>query len=388
MESPETLQAKLKKANEALSEQKEALHRTRDYLENVLENTRDMIFRVDSDHVLVSFNKGGESALGYTLDGLSGRKMKDLAEDPHDFESLAVQCLKKKEPVRGEISFRHKTGCIVYCRVVLSPLTNTLGEIIGMVGVCRDITAWKKFKEDLIRVDRLAEVGRIASGIVHELNNPVAVIGEISGWIGAVASDAEGLDEEDREEIKTSVRHIGEQTKRCRNITGQLLSFVRESKLTTASLDAHELLKGTVSLLTPELKFTDVEIVYNFVEGPVFVNSDKQLLEQVFVNFISNAVYAVKEKGEKRGRITLETFLDDAGGSPVVEINISDTGVGISKNDQKSIYEYFYTTKPPGKGTGLGLPISRDIIKNLGGSLSFESEPGEGTTFTVRLPVS
>jgi signal transduction histidine kinase len=80
--------------------------------------------------------------------------------------------------------------------------------------------------------------------------------------------------------------------------------------------------------------------------------------------------------------------LDDAGGVPVVEINITDTGIGISKKDQKSIYEYFYTTKPPGKGTGLGLPISRDIINNLGGSLSFESEPGEGTTFTVRLPVS
>ena len=388
MESRETLQAKLKKTNEALSEQEEALHQTREYLESVLESSRAIIFRTDSDGVPVSFSKGGESALDYTLDDLSGRKMKDLAEDPHDFEVLAVQCAEKKEAVQEEIPFRSKTGRIVYCRMTLAPLTNTLGEIIGMAGVCRDITAWKKFKEDLIRVDRLAEVGRIASGIVHELNNPVAVIGEISGWVGAVASDAEGLDEEDREEIKTSVRHIGEQTKRCRNITHQLLSFVRESKLATSSLDAHELLRETVSLLTPELKFTDVEIEYNFMEGPVFINSDKQLLEQVFVNFISNAVYAVKEKGGKRGRITLETFLDESGDSPMVEINISDTGVGISRKDQKSIYEYFYTTKPPGKGTGLGLPISRNIIKNLGGSLSLESEPGEGTTFTVRLPVS
>ena len=214
------------------------------------------------------------------------------------------------------------------------------------------------------------------------------MIGEISGWIGAVASDAKGLNEEDREEIKTSVRHIGEQTQRCRSITGQLLNFVRESGLTTTSLDAHELLKETVNLLTPELKFTDVEIVFKFMQGPVFIDSDKQLLEQVFVNFISNAVYAVKEKGEKRGRITLETYLDDTGGIPMVAINISDTGAGISKKDQKSIYEYFYTTKPPGKGTGLGLPISRNIIKNLGGSISFVSEPGEGTTFTVRLPVS
>ncbi|MCP4578467.1 MAG: PAS domain S-box protein [Deltaproteobacteria bacterium] len=388
MESRETLHEKLKLANEVLLEQKETLHRTRGYLENVLENSRDMIFRADSEGVLVSFSKGGESALGYTWEEIAGRKMKDLAEYPHAFESLASQCTEKKEAIREEIPFQSKTGRIIYCKMVLAPLTNTGGEVIGLAGVCHDITAWKKFKEDLIRVDRLAEVGRIASGIVHELNNPVAVIGEISGWIGAVASDAKGLDEGDREEIKTSVRHIGEQTKRCRNITGQLLSFVRESKLATASLDAHELLKGTVNLLTPELKFTDVEIVYNFMEGPVFINSDKQLLEQVFVNFISNAIYAVKEKGGKRGQITLETFLDDAGVSPMVEINISDTGIGISQKNQKNIYEYFFTTKPPGKGTGLGLPISRNIIKDLGGSISVKSEPGEGTTFTVRLPVS
>ena len=388
MESRETLHEKLNKANEVLLEQKEALHRTGGYLENVLENSRDMIFRADSEGVLVSFNPGGESILGYTWDDLSGREMKELAEDPHGFESLALDCIEKKEVVHAEIPFLHKTGRTIYCRVVLAPLTNSREDIIGMAGVCRDITAWRKFKQDLIRVDRLAEVGRIASGIVHELNNPVAVIGEISGWIGAVASDAEGLGEGDREEIKTSVRHIGEQTKRCRNITGQLLSFVRESKLSTTSLDAHELLRGTVDLLTPELKFTDVEIVYSFMEGPVFVNADKQLLEQVFVNFISNAVYAVKEKGDKRGRITLETYLDDTGEFPMVEIKISDTGVGISRKNQKSIYEYFFTTKPPGKGTGLGLPISRDIIKNLGGSISLESEPGEGTTFMIRLPVS
>ncbi len=374
--------------DEVLLDVEEALHETSDFLNSILENSRDMIFRTDSDGTLVFFGKGGESILGYASDELTGREMKELAEDPQHFEELALGCIKERQIVREEIPFLHKTGRTVYCRMALSPLTNARGEATGVAGICRDITAWRKFKEDLIRVDRLAEVGRIASGIVHELNNPVAVIGEISGWIGAVASDAKGLNGEDREEIKTSVRHIGEQTKRCRNITGQLLNFVRESGLTTTSLDAHELLKETVNLLTPELKFTDVEIVYKFVQGPVFIDSDKQLLEQVFVNFISNAVYAVKEKGEKRGRITLETYLDDTGETPMVEINISDTGVGISRKDQKSIYEYFYTTKPPGKGTGLGLPISRDIIKNLGGSISFVSEPGEGTTFTVRLPVS
>lgn len=388
MESIERLQTKLKDSTEVLKDRKEALHQTSGFLETVLENSRDMIFRTNSEGVLVFFSKGGEEVLGYAAEDITGRTASDLVEDSVDFETLANRCMKKGERIREEFDFRHKEGYVVPCRMVLAPLTDTNEKIIGVSGICRDISTWRKFKDDLIRVDRLAEVGRIASGIVHELNNPVAVIAEIAGWIGAVATDAKGLNEADREEIKTSVKHIGEQTKRCRNITGQLLNFVRESKLVTTSLDAHELLKETVNLLTPELKFTDVEIVYNFVQGPVYIDSDKQLLEQVFVNFISNAVYAVKQKGEKRGRITLETYLDDTGDSPMVEINITDTGVGISKANQKKIYEYFFTTKPPGKGTGLGLPISRDIIKNLGGSLSFESEPGEGTTFTVRLPVS
>ncbi len=388
MESSEILRAKMSKTTEVLSQEREALHKTSGFLDSILENSRDIIFRTDPDGALVFFSSGGESALGYRSEEVMGRPAEDLALEPLDLKTLMDRCRVEKETVREDIPLRHKDGDTVHCRMVLAPLSDSLGAVTGVAGICIDMTAWRKFKEDLIRVDRLAEVGRIASGIVHELNNPVAVIGEIAGWIGAVASDAKGLEEEDREEIKTSVRHIGEQTKRCRNITGQLLSFVRESKLATTSLDAHELLKGTVNLLTPELKFTDVEIVYNFAQGPVIIDSDKQLLEQVFVNFISNAVYAVKEKGKKRGQITLETYLDDAGDSPMVEIKISDTGVGISKADQKKIYEYFFTTKPPGKGTGLGLPISRDIIENLGGSLSFESEPGEGTTFTVRLPVS
>ncbi len=388
MESIERHQTETAEKKEDLKKLKEALHQTSGFLDAVLENSRDMIFRTDSEGALVFFGRGGEKILGYAAEEILGRNVSDLAESSSAFENFADRCVKNGELIQEEFDFRHKDQSVVHCRMVLAPLRDTDEKIIGMAGICRDITAWRKFREDLIRVDRLAEVGRIASGVVHELNNPVAVVAEIAGWVGAVATDAKGLNEEDREEIKTSVKHIGEQTKRCRNITGQLLNFVRESKLTTTSLDAHELLKETVNLLTPELKFTDVEIVYNFIQGPVFIDSDKQLLEQVFVNFISNAVYAVKQKGKKRGRITLETYLDDSGEAPMVEINISDTGVGISKANQKKIYEYFFTTKPPGKGTGLGLPISRDIIRNLGGSLSFESEPGEGTTFTVRLPVS
>jgi C4-dicarboxylate-specific signal transduction histidine kinase len=242
----------------------------------------------------------------------------------------------------------------------------------------------KKFQEDLIRIDRLAEIGRTASGIVHEINNPLAVIGEIAGWIEVVVGDVKGLNQEDRDELETAVKHIIKQVKRCRNITRQLLSYVRDSEPTQSTLDAHELLKETVSFLNPELKHKDIEVVVDFMEGPLLLHSDKQMLEQVFVNLISNAIYAVKEKGEKGGRIVLKTSRDES----MLEIRISDNGTGISEENQKQMYDLFFTTKPSGKGTGLGLPICQNIIKKLGGGFSFETEIGKGTTFIVKLPVS
>ena len=131
------------------------------------------------------------------------------------------------------------------------------------------------------------------------------------------------------------------------------------------------------------LKLKGIDAELNLIEGPLLMDSDKQLLEQVLVNLISNAVYAANEKeGKERGRIEISTTIDDS----IIEIRISDNGTGISEEDQEKMYNLFFTTKPPGKGTGLGLPICQNIIKKLGGSISFETEMGQGTTFFVRLP--
>jgi two-component system, NtrC family, sensor kinase len=199
-----------------------------------------------------------------------------------------------------------------------------------------------------------------------------------------VAADAKGLAPEDREEVETAVRDIREQTKRCRGITHQLLSFVRDSGPSRTSVDIHKLLRDTISFLNPELKFKDIDVVFHLMEEPVVMNTDKQMVEQVLVNLISNAVYAIKEKGGRRGRIEIETVKDGT----MLEIRISDNGTGISEEDQKRMFDLFFTTKPPGKGTGLGLSICQNIIGKLGGTLSFQTERGEGTTFFIRLPVS
>ena len=384
MESSDSLQDQLARASEELSRFKKELLDTRRFLRCVLENSDEMVFATDVDGILVSFSKGGEKALGYTMEQMAGRHVKDLVDDPLEFEKLAAISRKEGSAARLEFPFQHKAGHTIYFDVSVISLTDADGQFAGTVGICRDITLWKKFQEDLIRVDRLAEIGRTASGITHEINNPLAVIGEISGWIKVVVGDAKGLGQEDREELETAFQHIIKQVKRCRHITHQLLSYVRDSEPTHSSLDAHELLKQTVSFLNPELKFKDIEVVFDFMKGPFLLHSDKQMLEQVFVNLISNAIYAVKEKGGTEGQIVLKTSRDES----MLEIRISDNGVGISEENQKQMYDLFFTTKPSGKGTGLGLPICQNIVKKLGGGFSFETEIGEGTTFIVKLPAS
>jgi PAS domain S-box-containing protein len=382
MESSDFLQDQLARASEELSGYKKELLDTRRFLNCILENSDEMVFATDVEGILVSFSKGGEKALGYTMEQMVGRHVNDLVDDPLEFEKLAAISRKEGSAGRSDFPLQHKAGHAIYFDISLISLTDADGQFAGTVGICRDIAPWKKFQEDLIRVDRLAEIGRTASGIVHEINNPVAVIGEISGWIEVVVNDAKGLGQEDRDELETAVQHIIKQVKRCRNITQQLLSYVRDSEPTQSSLDVHELLKETVSFLNPELKHKDIEVVLDFMEGPLLLHSDKQMLEQVFVNLISNAIYAVKEKGGTGGRIVLKTSKNDS----MLEIKISDNGTGISEENQKQMHDLFFSTKPSGKGTGLGLPICQNIIKKLGGGFSFETKVGEGTTFIVKLP--
>jgi signal transduction histidine kinase len=149
-------------------------------------------------------------------------------------------------------------------------------------------------------------------------------------------------------------------------------------------LDIHELLKDTVAFLAPQLKHTPIQIDFAFAEGPLPVNSDPRLLEQVFVNLIGNAIHALLEKDGDDKQIVLGTVRRDA----EVEISVEDNAGGIPPEHQGKIFELFYTTKPPGKGTGLGLPISQNVVRSLGGEIAFESKVGVGTTFRVKIPIA
>jgi PAS domain S-box-containing protein len=383
MELIDSLKTRLKEVSQELAGHKIELHQAIGYLQSILQKSNDMIFAADVDGILLSFSKGGEKVLGYSSEDVAGTPVKNLAINPSAFEKLMATTQEEGNSVRLDVPFRHKDGNTIHCDVSLIGLTNTMGQKVGTVAICRDITLWKKLQEDLIRVDRLAEIGRIASGIAHEINNPLAVINEIAGWAGTLVSDAGGLSREDRVELETAVKRISEQTGRCSSITHQLLDFARDSAPAKRSLDIHQLLNETIGFLKPDLKFKNIEIVPIFEEGLFEIQSDPKLLEQVFINLLSNAIYAIKQKGTCQGRIEIRTSKPGTN----VEIVISDNGTGIPDEDREKIFDLFYTTKPTGKGTGLGMPICQNIVNKLGGDIIFESRVGEGTTFTVRIPV-
>jgi len=384
MESNNSLELKLKKVTQELSSHRIELHQTRGYLQCILQNSNDMIFATDVDGMIVSFSKGGEKVLGYTWEEIAGYFIEDLSENPESFEEFMADSQEKGSAVRLGFPFKHKEGHTVYCDVSIINLTNTKGQRVGTVGVSRDITRWKRLQEELIRIDRLAEIGRVAAGIAHEINNPLAVINEVSGWVEEIVQDAKGLSPEDRQELEKAARQIAEQTRRCRTITHQLLGFVRQAAPEKTTFDVNGLLNAAIDFVGPELKYAPIEVVRHFSEEPVTMTSDPTMMEQVFVNLLTNAIHAINEKGSDQGRIEIKTLKTDS----EVEISIKDNGIGIAEENQDKVLNLFFTTKPPGKGTGLGLSICQNILKILNGSLSFHSEPGVGTTFTVFVPIS
>ena len=382
MESNNLLQRELKKVKQELASYKMELEQTRGYLQCILQNSEDMFFATEVGGMLISFSKGGEKVLGHAWEELIGTQVKELAEDPSLFEQFLNTSRQDGSSVQLDFPFRHKDGSTVYCDVSLINLLNREGLRVGTVGVCRDITQRKKIQEDLVRIDRLAETGRIAAGVAHEINNPLAIISEASGWAGTVIGEAEGLSREDREELEKATEEISAQTRRCRTITHQLLGFVRDSELSKNEVDVHELLNETISFLRTELKHSSIKIETLFTTGPLHINSEPRLLEQIFVNLITNAIHAVRERHGDKGHIKIKTLKADSG----VEISFADNGNGIPAENRQKIFELFYSTKPPGKGTGLGLPICQNIARKLGGKITFQSDVGVGTTFTLHIP--
>jgi two-component system NtrC family sensor kinase len=224
----------------------------------------------------------------------------------------------------------------------------------------------------LVQSAKLASLGTMLSGVAHELNNPISNI----------SSSCQILQEEIEDGYvdykKDLLSQIEEQTERMRNIVRSLLEFSRAKEFKKEPLSLKKLIEDTVRLIRGQKPAT-VEIAIDIPEN-IIINADSQRLQQAFLNLIKNSIEAMAE-----GKITINAWRDIR--LDTANIKFSDTGVGISAEDIQKIFDPFFTTKETGKGTGLGLFITYEIIEEHGGSIKVESKVGEGTTFLIELPL-
>jgi two-component system NtrC family sensor kinase len=230
---------------------------------------------------------------------------------------------------------------------------------------------------------KLASIGRLAAGVAHEINNPLAIINEKAGLMKDILEFSEEA-ASCKEKFLPLILAISGSVERCRTITHRLLGFARRMDVKIEEINVNDAVQEVIGFLEREILYRNIHLQLNLAEGLPRIESDRGQLQQVFLNIINNAIDAVGEGGI----ITVTTrviILPD--GRNQLRVIIRDNGQGIPKEVLKHIFEPFYTTKEKGKGTGLGLSLSYGIIQRLGGTIEVESVTGKGTAFTIALPV-
>lgn len=276
----------------------------------------------------------------------------------------------------------------------------------------------KQAQEELIRTEKLASIGRFAAGVAHEVGNP---LGAILGYTSILQK--EGID---REESKDYLKRVEREIERINRIVRELLDFARPSQFEIKDVEINKVIESALSLLSYQKNFKNIETQLDMQPDLPMIKGDESQLSQVFINIILNANDAMPNGGilriqtrthvvenpdvdrlqgiypRRRKSDPMESdysrmrkadplavlFKKFSEGDQLVKIRISDTGIGIKKEDLENIFDPFFTTKDPNKGTGLGLSISLRIVESLGGEIRVESEVGKGATFEVYFPVA
>ena len=290
-------------------------------------------------------------------------------------EAVGVMCVSSKS------AFTFSTDYVEF----LTAIGNQIGVAIHNARLYEDIkTAYQELKEaqeQVIRTEKLASLGKLSASIAHEINNPIAAVLTYIKLMIKLVSQGHFT----QERMKDISRYLGtmaSEMTRCGEIVKNLLAFSRQSKIEIKPHDIDQILNKTLILTSHDLQLKEIQLRSDIAPDLPKVMGDFWQLQQVFMNLISNGSEAMEKGG------TLSISARPAKKDGFLEIVISDTGCGISGQDQKSIFEPFFTTKEEEKGVGLGLSVVYGIITNHKGSIEVESEVGKGSTFRVFLPVN
>jgi len=356
-----------------VTERSLALTRSEHKYRRIFEASKDMILSASADGSILDLNPSGFKLLGLDFHEINGLRLPGFFKDPSQWRRMIKQVESQGFVPSTEIDLRIADGSIR--RVVLSAslADEDAGQGRTIHFLVKDIEQQRLMRAQLAQADKLASIGELSSGIAHEINNPLGVIlGFTQLMMRNRKADAH---------LYADLQTIQKHTRHCKAIVEDLLNFARTSKPKKELCNIHDIITEVIHFIQQHTN-TDkigIETAFDPDIGPLLL--DEKKIKQVFINLIMNARYAV----DAQGTITVRTRKDPLFSDVVVQV--IDNGSGIEKKNIERIFDPFFSTKPTGEGTGLGLSVSYGIIKNHGGHVDVESEPGQGTTVTVKLPM-
>lgn len=382
----------------------------RQWLSNVLDSATDVAFiGADSDGTIVLFSAGAEEMLGYKAEEVIGKVTPLIFHLPEELEAAArnvsshlgfevsgfdmfEHAAKMPGHDNGEWTYVRKDGSSLAVHIALKYISNDRGEIVGRLGIARDISEQKQAEEErrhledqLYQAQKNEAIGTLAGGIAHDFNNILSII---LGY-----AELAGDDIPETSPARASLTHIIKAGARARDLVNQILTFSRQVEHELKPLKPDPLIKEAVQMLRSTLPST-IRVRSNIAKDTGLIMADPSQIHQVFMNLCVNAGHAMREEGGTLDVSLTRVHLDaraiqgrDLKPGPYLKLSVKDTGCGIAAKDLSRIFDPYFTTRKKEEGTGLGLAVVQGIVKKYGGDIIVNSKPGKGSTFCVYLPV-
>lgn len=354
------------------------------FTEKIIDSLPVSLYVVDRDMRIVAWNRNREvGGQGMSRDAVLGKNVFHvLARQPRRMlEDEFTDVFRSGDMVRVEqeswIDNQKKTW-----KISKIPMRVDNCEVTHVITVGEDVTDQKKMNEAVIHAEKLASIGRLAAGVVHELNNPLATIAACAEALNVRVEEIEN--QEMNQDFSEYLQIIRDEAFRCKTITNSLLDFSHQRQAEKLSSDINQIIEQTMHLVKHHPKLGKMHVVKELSAelSPVYVNEGQ--MKQIFIALISNA-YDAMEDG---GRLTIRTRRQESDNDRAIVVEFEDSGCGIPASHLQKIFDPFFTTKPLGRGTGLGLSVCYGIVSEHGGKMEVDSTEGTGSTFRVLLPVS
>lgn len=354
----------------------------RELLWRAVDNLADGVMITDSGGKIEYVNPAYLSLMGFSKDEVLGKNPRIFKSGNHPlqfYENMFSQ-VGSGNTWRGKIVNKRKDGSLIEERMVISPVFNEKGEICHYITLKRDITIEVQLEKELRQAEKMQAIGTLASGVAHDFNNILQII-QIYSELLMMESGSDELMSRNAREVNRAVLH-------GKDLVNTILTYTRETDIELTAQPFEQLIRESLAFIRAILPL-DVTISEHLYEvGEVLC--DATSIQQILMNLINNAVYALEFKGRINISLTrvenpILKFKTYYGEWALLQIN--DHGAGMTEEIQSRVFEPFFTTKKAGQGTGLGLSTVLGIIENYKGFIDINSIPGQGTTFTIILPV-